>query len=290
MRDGHLRPREPQQDSPVAGNKSSAGAPEQAGTGHSGRVRWTRRARRRATLASATAVVFLVSAFGVSATAAGTPAPTVKSVQVDVIGDSLSTGFKTPGDTWPGQAQSIVSRMGLNAHITNASENGAGYVQKGQDGDVFQDLVNRIVNHETQVVVLFGSDNDTGDAGVPAAIQSTLDRVKTLAPHAAVIVVGPTSEGNDPAGDLTGIRQALETSATSIGAPFVDPVSLGWFQGSASAYLSSDLEHPNSAGETYLAQHMTTILAPAIKTAMVENEARAGWPVRRHVDTTLRRA
>jgi acyl-CoA thioesterase I len=239
-------------------------------------------------MASAAAVIFLVFAFAASATAASPAAPPVKTVQVDVIGDSLSTGYRTPGDTWPGQAQKIVAGMGLNAHITNASENGAGYVQPGQDGDVFLDLVNRIVNSHAQVVVLFGSDNDAGRSGEVTAVQAALARVKALAPHAAVILVGPTSESDDPTGSLAGIRQTLATAASGIGATFVDPISLGWFQGSASADLSADLEHPNTAGELYLAQHMTAVMAPALKTAMQRNEARAGWPVRVRLTDAVR--
>ncbi|MFQ4148730.1 SGNH/GDSL hydrolase family protein [Arthrobacter sp. LAPM80] len=198
----------------------------------------------------------------------------VKSVQVDVIGDSLSTGFRTPGDTWPGQAQALVKNMGLKADITNASENGAGYVQPGELGDVFEDLVNRIVNSQSQVVVLFGSDNDTGDPGLAAAAQATLARVKELAPHATVIVVGPTSESGDPGETLGEIRQVVSQQGAAIGARFVDPVALGWFQGTAAQFLSSDLEHPNVAGETYLAQHMGAILAPAIKSAMLQDQLR----------------
>jgi len=216
--------------------------------------------------------VFLLVVSGAAAYANAPAIAPVKAVQLDVIGDSLSTGFRTPGDTWPAQAQAIATSMGLKVTITNASENGAGYATPGETGDVFGDLVNRVVNSQSQVVVIFGSDNDTGAGGLAQAVQSTLARVKVLAPDATVILVGPTSESNDPQGELTEIRQTLEQQAAATGARFVDPVARGWFQGGAAQDLAGDLEHPNTAGETYLAEHMSAIMAPAIRSAMHQDQ------------------
>ena len=234
--------------------------------------------RGRAALA-ASLVVLVVVGLGAAAYAGVPAAVPVKTVHVDIIGDSLSTGYKTPGNTWPGQAQALFPAKHLQAEITNASENGAGYVQPGDLGDVFLDLVDRAVNSQSQVVVLFGSDNDTGAPGLAAGVQRALARVKVLAPQATVIVVGPTSESNDAQGRLADIRQTLAQQAAATGARFVDPVAQGWFQGAASQDLASDLEHPNAAGETYLARHMTAIMAPYIRSAMYHDQLhRAGRP------------
>lgn len=230
----------------------------------------------RATAASLLVAVLLLVAFSAVAYA-GVPArAAVTDVHVDVIGDSLSTGYKTPGDTWPDQEQGLIAAMGLKAEITNASENGAGYLKHGDDGDVFLDLVNRIVTSHSQVVVLFGSDNDTGRPGLAAAVHKALARVRVLAPRATVIVVGPTSESNDAQGVLAPIVSTLSHGAAASGARFVDPVALGWFQGADNKYLSSDMEHPNTAGETYLARHFTAVLAPSIKNAMHQDWLRDG--------------
>lgn len=232
--------------------------------------------RGRATAASLLVAVLLLVAFSAVAYAGAPAQVAVTEVHVDVIGDSLSTGYKTPGDTWPDQEHDLIGAMGLKADITNASENGAGYVQHGDDGDVFLDLVNRIVTSHSQVVVLFGSDNDTGQPGLATAVQKALARVSVLAPHATVIVVGPTSESNDAHGVLAPIVSTLSHAAAASGARFVDPVALGWFQGADNKYLSSDMEHPNTAGETYLAWHFTAVLAPSIKNAMHQNRLRDG--------------
>lgn len=238
-------------------------------------IRWQGRSVLAMILVAAGVVGLAAAAY--AAAPAGGP---VKAVHVDVIGDSLSTGFKTPGNTWPGQAQDLLAGTGLKAQVINSSENGAGYVQPGEFGDVFLDLVNRVVNSQSQVVVLFGSDNDTGDAGLAAAVQQTLARVKVLAPDATILVVGPTSESDDPQGQLDPIRQTLAQQAAAMGARFVDPVALGWFQGAAATNLSSDLEHPNAAGETYLANHLVAIMAPAVRAAMRVDQLRLPAGVR----------
>ncbi|WP_125614531.1 SGNH/GDSL hydrolase family protein [Specibacter cremeus] len=252
----------------------------------------TKRNKRRGfMLAAAIAAVSLVGAVAAGAAVAvpAPPAPQpVRTIQVDVIGDSLSTGFKTPGNTWVGQAQQLVAGMGLKAQITNASENGAGYVQTGENGNVFLNLVNRIVNDKSQVVLVFGSDNDAGQPGVAAAVQKTLDRIRVLSPHATLIVVGPTSESNDTNGQLSGIRAALAQAAGAHGARYVDPITLKWFQGDESKYLADDLEHPNTAGEQYLANHMTAILAPVIKAEALQQVKPPTWSGWRRTAAILR--
>ena len=132
--------------------------------------------------------------------------------------------------------------------MTNASESGADYVQSGETGDVLLDLVNRTVNSQSQVGLIFGSDSDTGDPGLAAAVVETLTGVKALAPDAAVVMAGPTSESDDAQGRLTQIRQTLSQQAEAIEVQSVDPVDLGWFQGAAVQYISTVLEHPNAAG------------------------------------------
>jgi acyl-CoA thioesterase-1 len=181
-----------------------------------------------------------------------------------VIGDSLSTGFATPGDPWTRQARSLFTARGHHVQITNASENGAGYVAPGDNGNVFLDLVNRAVVAQAQIVVVFGSDNDVGQAGLAPAITQTLHRVRDLAPAATLLVVGPPSVPADPGVDLTTIRDELATATAQVGGHFLDPLTLGWFQGPTSQFVSDDGEHPNTDGERYLAQQIVDAVGPLI--------------------------
>jgi len=208
-------------------------------------------------------VVVLVGAAVSSAGGARSPVEG-ESTRLVVIGDSLSTGIDTPGNPWTREAQALFATRGLDVQITNASENGAGYAASGDNGHVFLDLVNRVVSARSQIVLLFGSDNDVGQPGVAPAMSQTLQRVTALAPRAKLIVVGPPSVPADPGEQLTGVRDALASAAAHVGGGFVDPLTLGWFQGDASRFVAPDGEHPNADGEQYLAQQMTDVVAPLI--------------------------
>jgi acyl-CoA thioesterase-1 len=216
-------------------------------------------------LAAAAAAAAVVLVGGCASRAAATrPPPAAAATRLVVIGDSLSTGFATPGDPWTRQARSLFTARGQHVQITNASENGAGYVAPGDNGNVFLDLVNRAVVAQAQIVVVFGSDNDAGQPDVAPAMAQTLQRVRDLAPAATLLVVGAPSVPADPGVDLTGIRDALATATAHVGGHFLDPLSLGWFQGPASQFVADDGEHPNTDGEQYLAQQMVDAVGPLI--------------------------
>lgn len=185
-------------------------------------------------------------------------------IRLTVIGDSLSSGFRTPGDPWTKDAQEMLRLNGQDIHIDNAAENGAGYVTRGERGGDFLAQVNQAVDDRSQVVLVFGSDNDLGQPHLAAAIATTLDRVKAISPRATLIVVGPPAPPADPPRSLQGIRDALRAATQHIDGQFVDPLSLKWFQGRDSRFVSADAEHPNSSGEQYLARRMTAILTPTL--------------------------
>ncbi|MGI8678691.1 MAG: SGNH/GDSL hydrolase family protein [Jatrophihabitans sp.] len=186
------------------------------------------------------------------------------AVRLAVIGDSLSTGLQTPGDPWTAEAQELFGANGRKVDIVNAAENGAGYVAQGEYGNDFLDQVNHVVDARSQVVVVFGSDNDLGRPSLAAAVTNTLERIKTLAPRATLVVVGPPAPPAQSSQSLATIRDALGAAARDVDGQFVDPLSLKWFQGDDAKYVSEDEEHPDTDGERYLAQQMTDVLTPTI--------------------------
>ncbi len=210
--------------------------------------------------------VFALSGCRAASASAGTDPATsaaalsATSTQVAVIGDSLSTGIDTPGTPWTDRAQALMDSAGLDAYLRNASENGAGYVATGSDGHVFADLVRQVVNRDRRVVLLFGSDNDTGQPDLASTVAATVGQIRALAPSATIVLVGPPLMPADAAEDLTPITDALRATAAQSGTRFADPVSLKWFQGDAAAFVGPDGEHPNQAGEEYLAVQMVAIL------------------------------
>lgn len=229
-------------------------------------VHGTRRRHLLAALLAVLAVAGAVVLVGGRASRAEAVRPPVKGApaRLVVIGDSLSTGFATPGDPWTRQARALFAARGQDVQITNASEDGAGYVTPGDNGNVFLDLVNRAVVARAQIVLVFGSDNDIGQSGVAPAIAQTLQQVRVLAPSATLVVVGAPSVPVDPGVELTGIRDALAAAVAQVGGHFVDPLTLGWFQGPASRFVADDGEHPNTDGEQYLAQQMVDVVGPLI--------------------------
>ncbi len=185
-------------------------------------------------------------------------------IRVTVIGDSLSTGLQTPGDPWTAEAQQLLGAKGDSVEIVNAAENGAGYVARGEYGDDFLAQVNQAVDSRAQIVLVFGSDNDLGLTDLPRAVSATLSRVRALAPFATLVVIGPPAPPAQSAQGLGVIRDALRTGAQNANGQFVDPLSLKWFQGDDTKYVSPDQEHPDNDGELYLARQITTVLTPII--------------------------
>ncbi len=181
-----------------------------------------------------------------------------------MIGDSLSTGAATRGEAWTSNAERLFLQTRRDVQFVNAAENGAGYVASGENGDTFLDEVNQIVSDRAQIVLVFGSDNDLDQPGLDASIARTLSRVRALAPRAKLIVVGPPAPPAQNAQQLEGIRDVLQATARQAGGEFVDPLALKWFQDAASVGVGPDAEHPNDAGEQYLAEQITAILSPEI--------------------------
>lgn len=193
------------------------------------------------------------------------PGPLPRStIEVVVIGDSLSTGAKTPGDAWTDEALPMLTRSGHHVQIVNAAENGAGYVARGIFGDTFGTEVEHAVSAETRIVVVFGSDNDLGQAPVDEAVAQTLSRVRSLAPAAQVIVVGPPAPPAQSREQLQPLSETLRAMAAAHGDAFVDALALRWFQAADAVYVGDDGEHPDRDGETYLAGRMASILRPII--------------------------
>lgn len=190
------------------------------------------------------------------------------------MGDSLSTGAMTPGDPWTTDAQRLLESEGRDVLFVNAAENGAGYLARGENGDTFLDEIDQVVSRRAQIVLLFGSDNDLGLSDLEPAVEAALHRVRELAPGAKVIVVGPPAPPAQRVQQIEGIRDQLQTAARRLGVGFVDPLALGWFQRASAADVGPDAEHPNTAGERYLADQIVAILAPTIDRIFSRSGAR----------------
>jgi acyl-CoA thioesterase-1 len=209
---------------------------------------------------------------GTAQVAAGTSVPASQSgdttVRVVVIGDSLSTGLGTsPEQAWPELLQSAQLSDQRPVQVTNAAENGSGYLVSGDDGDTFSMEVQGAVTPDTDVVVFFGSDNDAG-AGpeeLRDAAVLTFAAASSLAPDAVLVAVGPLSGSEETDPGLAGVRDVGASAAQYMGVNFIDPIAEQWFSGRADDLLGPDGEHPSAEGQEFLQDKMQQILSAAVQ-------------------------
>ena len=218
---------------------------------------------------SGVAVVLLAGALTAVLVAASShrPQPAPRGIDIALIGDSLSTGLATPGDPWTRDAQALLAARRQPVRFLSAAENGAGYVTPGNAGDTFLDEATKVVDARVPIVVVFGSDNDLGQPDLAEGAAATLRWVRAAAPQARLVVIGPPAPPAQQPAQLAPIRDALRAAAAQVSGQFVDPLALGWFQGPSSLDVGPDEEHPNEAGEQFLATRMADLLAPLVAAA-----------------------
>jgi acyl-CoA thioesterase-1 len=190
------------------------------------------------------------------------------TVRVVVIGDSLSTGLGTsPEQAWPELLQSSHLSNQQTVQVTNAAENGSGYLVAGDDGDTFTMEVQAAVSPDTDVVVFFGSDNDTG-AGpeeLRDAATLTFAAASSLAPNAVLLAVGPLSGSEETDPGVADVRDVEASAAQYMGVNFIDPIAEQWLNGRADVLLGPDGEHPSAEGQEFLQNKMQQILSAAVQ-------------------------
>lgn len=181
-----------------------------------------------------------------------------------VIGDSYTMGpddNPEDPDAWPALALSRLRAQKYVVQDTVAGEGGAGYVQPGYRGGVFGDKVSA-VQPNTDVVVIFGSANDLGadPAQERAAVRTALSRVRAVAPHTHLVVIGPVwPRRNDVPAQLLAVRDAIRDEAVGAGATFTDPLSQGWLWEDP-GLIGPDWLHPNRSGQRYLAEKILPLI------------------------------
>jgi lysophospholipase L1-like esterase len=180
-----------------------------------------------------------------------------------VIGDSLSTGLGTsPEEAWPRQLNKDLKSGQHPAEIINAARNGAGYLTAGDGGETFGSQIAETLTASTDVVVSFGSDNDVGQnpADLKRAVADSLSTIKTRAPQAVRIVIGPLPSFGPSDTDREVIRDQERAAATDAGAVFIDPIMDQWIAGPDSPLLGPDGEHPSPQGQQFLKDRIKLIL------------------------------
>ena len=212
--------------------------------------------------AASTALIVIV----VSAVAALWPASARASAptQIAVIGDSYTTGSDQGSDgsrSWPVLAWQLLSERGMDVDADVAAEDGAGYWQRGNRGNVFEDLTARAVQPEDVLVVFFGSRNDQSAAPgqFPGSAAGTFQWARLVALAAKFLVIGPLWPTDSAPPALLTIRDNLRQQAALAGAVFVDPIAEGWFVDRPDL-IGLDGVRPTDAGQVYLARQIAPLI------------------------------
>lgn len=183
---------------------------------------------------------------------------------VAFYGDSytLGTGASDPSKRW----STIVSHE-RGWFEFNPSVNGLGFVtnRNGWFGEVGQDLVSQIIEHEPApdiVFVTMGLNDNFSMPGraddIAAAIDADLERLSTELPNARLIVVEPFWYTDDRPDSVEQIIDWVAVGAEHVGAEQIAGAS-HWIEGHPE-WMARDGLHPNDDGYAEMARRMDAAL------------------------------
>lgn len=208
---------------------------------------------------------------GAAAAPADTEAPIEKGTgrtTILVVGDSYTAGSAQGGNglaSWVSIATRQLDADGYTVGVDVSASGGCGYVQRGPGGVVFLDLVDAKRELDYDLIVFFGSRNDTLQKGdVRAAATEAYNAARRNSPDAELLVIGPPWVAENPPDWIEGTRDAVAAAAADAEATFVDPLAEGWFTGDASRYIGTDNIQPTDAGHQYMAGLIVPHLEQAI--------------------------
>ncbi|MDP9027473.1 MAG: SGNH/GDSL hydrolase family protein [Actinomycetota bacterium] len=222
---------------------------------HSGAPRWL----------LVLAMVVVIGAgglFGVRALAAGSPGPTRPAHLVAAfIGDSYTQGVgaSAPAGRW-------TTRVSVAAgwREVNLGRGGTGYVAtSGVSGcglpfcPNYQQMVQRAINADPDIVVVSGGQNDFGawqtDASAErTAINDVFERLRQALPSARIYAIGPSTTGG-VGGPVVGIDAAVQAAARHTRATYVSLIAPDVI---VPGMVLSDGGHVDDAGHAAIAQRV----------------------------------
>ena len=136
------------------------------------------------------------------ATTSPPPKP-IKTHHISVIGDSLTEGSGEGGGGYTGWPALVWPTLQSSVGIVLpklAAEGASGYVHRGHSGGVFGDKVALVVRPEDELVVFFGSSNDSAAStgALASTVREAFAKTKAAAPAAKLLVIGPVSPPTRP--------------------------------------------------------------------------------------------
>ncbi len=106
------------------------------------------------------------------------------------------------------------------------------------------------------------SETEDGPIGVTGCATAA---VAVATRRAVASVAGGHDRSRDkPPSNVTGLRDALRSAATAVGAAFVDPLTDKWFVNDTAKLVGSDGVHPPDEGHKHLADQLQPRIAAAL--------------------------
>lgn len=192
--------------------------------------------------------------------------PTPESASADndaalavFIGD-FTQGSDEGGDgpmNWVSLLAAKVRKVAPLRTAVDDNGEGSGYAIRASSPTIGEE-VRRLVASETRMVVISGSRNDVvaQPNEVSAAAQEAYRVISALAPHAQLIVIGPTWGSGAPSADILRTRDAVRDAAATAHAHFIDPIDDSWFTNGEPGLIGSDSVHPTDLGNQRIAQYL----------------------------------
>ena len=202
-----------------------------------------------------------------------------RKLRVLVIGDSYTGGSNQGGEgasSWPRLVAADMTAAGYDADVSVLVAGGGGYTAQALgEGTTFVDLVRAAPEDPYDLVVVFGSRNDTArQAEVKAAASELFAVVRLRYPEAELLVIGPPWVDENPPPNVIASRDAVASAATETGAAFVDPLADGWFAGEFSSLIGTDGIQPTDDGH----RHMADLIRPIIEDRLFASTAPSSSP------------
>ncbi|HEX7429242.1 MAG TPA: SGNH/GDSL hydrolase family protein [Mycobacterium sp.] len=194
------------------------------------------------------------------------PPKPVVTHHILVIGDSITQGSGESSFAWPALIwSSLKSSVGIVVPII-AGEGASGYVHPGNTGSTFGERAALYTSPQDELVVFFGSSNDSvaSPSVLASAVRDTFAKTKAAAPAAKLLVIGPVATSPNPPAAIARIPGILRDEAQAVGAVFVDPIAEGWLAANPEM-IGSDGVHPNDAEQRFLAERIGPLIRNALQ-------------------------
>jgi lysophospholipase L1-like esterase len=195
-----------------------------------------------------------------------------------VINDGLTAQSQyggIGGKNWTSRLHRAIGQSGLDVYVRK-EDRVVGYSAYGPPGPTFQSVVARMVNADTDLVVLFGGSNDTRSMPALAdGVTRAISGVRMVAPGAKIILVGPTwFRPEPPAEQIRAVDDTIGAVAAENDVEFISPIREDWFAGDP-ALVAPDGMHPSNAGHEVISKRLADRVIGALRSV---NGPSAGHP------------